>query len=135
MNYQSDRNFALWDYTVSHAQLLLRSPASSDDPDNIDVVLVGVETLEIPTRMHGLTITGPEPLERRPGDPISIFRLTSEGNEFRVTAVACRVYKNRLGLMDSSLEYFGPDDPADPGEILCHSGKKPLPEIVGSTSD
>jgi hypothetical protein len=133
MNYQSDRHFQLWDYTVGHAQVLLRSPASRDDPFNIDVVLVGVDKLEIPTRMQGLTIVGPEPTSSRPGDPTGVFRLTSGDKAYAIVAAACRVTRNQLDLMESSLEYFGPDQGGDPGEILCQSGTKPLAEPASST--
>lgn len=68
MIYQSDRVFQLWDYTVGHAQLLLRSPATTDEPFNIDIVFLGVETLDIPTRMEGLSMEKPERLARSERD-------------------------------------------------------------------
>jgi LmbE family N-acetylglucosaminyl deacetylase len=40
--YESERDFKLWDYRVSHAQLLLRSPMSPDRGTNVDVQFWGV---------------------------------------------------------------------------------------------
>ena len=136
MIYQSDRDFQLWDYTVGHAQMLLRSPASIDEPFNIDIVFLGVEKLDIPTRMAGLTMMRPEPLARDDGGPKDLFRLTSAGKEFSVIAAAFRIYKNQHDLMESSLEYFFNEEEKDPGEVLSHSGLfLGLPEVAGRASD
>src|SRR4051794_11561024 len=61
--FKSDRPFQLWDYTVSHRQLLLRSPIAprtSTSPrftTNVDLVFWGVESLSIPTWFEGLQVS------------------------------------------------------------------------------
>ena len=123
MIYQSDRTFQLWDYTVGHAQLLLRSPATADEPFNLDIVFLGVQGLDIPTRLPGLVMLKPEPIER-PGRKIRHrHRLLTGGDEYEIVAVAFRIYKNQLDLTESSLEYFHSIPPGSPGEVLCHSGQ------------
>jgi hypothetical protein len=135
MIYQSSRVFKLWDYTVGHAQLLLRSPASADEPYNIDIVFLGVVQLDIPTRMQGLTMEEPEPLARaeqaEPGWGVS-HRITTGGREYVVVAAAFRIYKNQHDLTESSLEYFTLGAEKDPGEVLSHSGLyRRSPEVAG----
>lgn len=131
MIYQSNRVFQLWDYTVSHAQLLLRSPATEAEPFNIDIVFLGVEELDLPTIMRGLTLTGPH---GNPGaSDRDVYRLTSNLREYTVVAAAFRIYKNYLDLKDSSLE-FSTRVEKDPGEILTHSGlHRRSPEVAGTT--
>jgi hypothetical protein len=121
MIYQSDRVFKVWDYTVGHAQLLLRSPATEESPYNIDIVFVGVERIDIPTRMNGLTMEEPEPL---PGGALcDAYRIKTGDEEFVIIAAAFRIYKNQHDLMESSLEYFSRDQQEkSPGEILSHTG-------------
>jgi hypothetical protein len=134
--FQSDRDFQLWDYTVGHAQLLLRSPASISQPFNIDLVFLGVEELDIPTRLRGLVMMEPERLIRVGGGSKAIHRLISGGKQHTVVAVAFRIYKNQHDLMESSLEYFTPDPGKDPGEVLSHSGLfLSLPEVAGQSMD
>jgi hypothetical protein len=132
--YQSDRDFQLWDYTVSHAQLLLRSPATTAEPFNIDIVFLGVKELDLPTSMRGLTMTGPEPLLDAGRSPRDRYRLTSGGKEYAIVAAAFRIYKNHLDLKESSLEFSSREEKA-PGEILTHSGlHRGSPEVAGQAS-
>ena len=53
---ESPRTFQVWDYTVSHAQLLLRSVKDSDHESRIDVLFVGTRHVNVPTTMEGLRI-------------------------------------------------------------------------------
>jgi hypothetical protein len=116
--YQSDRVFKLWDYTDGHAQLLFRSPPTDDEPFNIDLVFLGVERLDIPTKLDGVSMSEPENLDRYH----DLHRLTSGGKEYSIVAVAFRIFKNQHELMESSLEYFGREESKDPGEALSHTG-------------
>jgi hypothetical protein len=130
--YQSDREFQLWDYTVSHAQLLLRSPATTSEPFNVDIVFLGVKELDLPTSLKGLTMTRsehPTPAGRGPRDR---YKLTSDGKEYTIVAAAFRIYKNHLDLKESSLEFSSREE-KDPGEILSHSGlHRHSPAVAGT---
>ncbi len=53
---RSDRKFQLWLYSVSHGQLLLRSPKSAVEPSRVDVLFQNVLGLHLPTLMEGLNI-------------------------------------------------------------------------------
>jgi hypothetical protein len=74
--FESDRHFQIWKYTVSQAQLLLRSVKDDDHPTRLDVLFVGVTHLELPTSFDGLRI-------ERTGDD---FRLT--GRDWQSAVVA-----------------------------------------------
>jgi hypothetical protein len=54
---KSDRRFQIWNYTVSHCSLLLRSTKSADSGTRIDVLFKGVKEFHLPTSFTGLSIT------------------------------------------------------------------------------
>ena len=64
--FESDRTFQLWHYTVSHSQLLLRSPPGSSHSTRIDILFKCVDRMDVPTSMDGLRIhrSGPQYLLR-----------------------------------------------------------------------
>lgn len=125
--FNSDRRFKLWDYRVSHNQLLIRSPATPDIPTNIDVVFWGVEFVSVPTAFIGLTI------ERSfEGSDIRIlitpspngekFVVASHGTQYVIVAAGCKVLENSLDIFDSSLEGFAAtQSDRDLGNVLAHS--------------
>ena len=53
---KSDRRFQLWNYTVSHCSLLLRSTKSDGFRTRIDVLFKGVCEFHLPTSFTGLSI-------------------------------------------------------------------------------
>ena len=59
MSFVSERRFCLWDCNISHKQLLLRSPRTPEIATNIDIVLWGVEFLQLPTVLDGVAMTRP----------------------------------------------------------------------------
>lgn len=130
MHFYSDRNFRIWDFSVSHKQMLLRSPRSSEVATNLDIVLWGVEYLELATSLQGLAIISstPEDVARASLmlgselDPSHVRCFASEGRRFVLVAAGYKVLKNDLDIFESSLEYFaGTDASRNLGEILAHS--------------
>ena len=51
-----DREFKMWNYTVGHSELLLRSVKGSRHKTQIDVVFFAVQTINIPSTFHRLRI-------------------------------------------------------------------------------
>lgn len=51
------RKFQVWSYTVSHAQLLIRSTKDGQHPTQVDVLFKNVNGVLLPTLFDGLTIT------------------------------------------------------------------------------
>ena len=108
------RNFRLWDFRVSHDQLLLRSPKTAENPKNLDVAFVGVEYVELPTKLKELTVgeAGDNDFRRADqavGSPVprgQVFVIESGGRRYVVVAAAVKVFENDLDIFESSLERF-----------------------------
>ena len=130
MQFSSDRTFRLWDYNVSHKQMLLRSPKSLEVAMNVDIVLWGVEYLDLATSLQGLMITTPTREDvTRAGralgstvDASQVHCFSSEDRRFVVVASGYKVLRNDLDIFESSLEYFAGTDPSrNVGEVLAYS--------------
>ena len=50
------RRFQLWQYRVSHGEMLVRSPRDDEHPRNADLMFFGVEYLELPRFLPDLEI-------------------------------------------------------------------------------
>jgi len=130
MIYSSDRIFRLWDYNVSHDQLLLRSPKSDEFATNVDVCFWRVEYIAIPAMFAGIQIhemleserRGVESMLGRAFDKSSGHCVMSFAKRYLVVAAGFKVLENTLDIFESSLEYFAATDPKrDLGEILATS--------------
>ena len=58
------RRFQVWNYTVGHGQLLLRSTKSSEFPTRIDILFKNVTAIHLPTTFDGVTIAEASDEER-----------------------------------------------------------------------
>ncbi len=130
MFYSSDRRFKIWDYNVSHNQLLLRSPRTPEINTNIDFVFWGVEYIDLPTSFVGISLEPPERadmfnVERSIGKPCDIsgvYCVVSGEQRHFVLASGFKVLENQLDIFETSLYYFsGTDKKRDIGETLAHS--------------
>ena len=130
MQFGSDRTFRLWDYNISHKQLLLRSPKSPSIAMNVDVVLWGVEYINICSKLKGILIVNPSSEEvaqvgqALEGESVAprVYCFLSGGRRFVVAADGFKVLRNDLDIFESSLEYFAGTDPTrDLGEVIAHS--------------
>jgi hypothetical protein len=127
--YESKRDFKLWDYRVSHGQLLLRSPMSPDLNTNVDLQFWGVEFVRLPTVMHGIRLRLANDDEKTsvagryaPECNGSVFSCDEDGAAI-VIAAGCRVLENAMDIFESSL--FSIHDPEDRplGTVLAHCKK------------
>lgn len=131
MLYSTERHFRLWDYTVSHDQLLLRSPGTPESPKNLDVIFLGVDYLSIPTMLTGLKLGRASVKDsakvigrlKEAPDCCEVYAVVTGGHRYYIVAVAFRVYENDLDLFESSLEYFTNDNRGhQAGKLIVHSG-------------
>jgi len=113
-----DRRFRIWEYWVSHSQLLLRSPgdlrcpADSSRSRNVDVIFVSVSYIELPAIMWDLELTDPtmadlQKAEQVLGEPVQpehVFVIVANGRRYLVVAGGMQILENNLELMQSSLE-------------------------------
>ena len=129
MPFRSDRHFQIWDYNVSHSQMLVRSPASPGVDDNVDIVFWGVKFVGLPTSLDGVEFSPASPddrtaLERTLGrtcDPATIHVLSSGGHRFLVEAAGYRILRNDLDIFESTLQTLGPTRVGPSGEVLVPS--------------
>jgi hypothetical protein len=129
MSFRSDRRFQIWDFNVSHRQLLLRSPAAPGVPGNVDIVFWGVEFLGLPTSLEGVEFVPalPDDLASFGGIPgqvpgsSRVHALCSGGRRFLVVAEGYRIFRNDLDIFESTLQTLGPTRVGASGEILVGS--------------
>ena|SRR5689334_18174303 len=95
MPYTSNRKFRMWGYSVSHCFLLLRSTYNEDQEKNgynIDIEFAGVEYLDVPTTLQGISIEEltenlPEKFSKYQGSlRHRVFQIRSEANYYIVAA-------------------------------------------------
>lgn len=113
------RVFKLWEYQVSHGQLLIRSPKSQatlSSPElltNVDLVCLGVEYLAVPRLFRGLELVPPTPteleaLEVLVGNAIAadgVRILLSQGRRFPVVAASFSLSENDWDIFESPFEF------------------------------
>lgn len=119
--YQSDRNFRIWNYTVSHCSLLLRSIMSFPDLDdyseetsyNIDIEISGVSFIGIPTTLRNLKIKEISE-DLLPGHidkelckyDLKIFEFEEENKRYYIIAAGLMIATNKWDLnQDRILSY------------------------------
>ena len=111
-DFESSRVFRIWDWSISHSRLLLRSPRDERNPTdvNIDMTFFGVTYVEIPDTLRGVKVASPreeddQRLRGRAdlGKNGQYFVLESAGRRYYVGAVQLEVTENRLATMQSSL--------------------------------
>jgi hypothetical protein len=113
------RDFMVWEYQISHGQLLIRSPkspATGSLPErrtNVDLVFLGVEYMRLPSVFCGLTLalaTAEElqllegALGRAP-EPDWVRMLVSGGHRFMVVAAAVVISENDWDIFESPFEF------------------------------
>src|SRR6185295_3956130 len=116
----SNRDFQLWDYTVTHKQLLLRSPRGPNVADNIDIVFWSVRYLNLQTALRGLAIDLASTQDAASveaifgGAPdVSVIRIDTSEKQFFIAAGGFRVLQNDRDIFDSTLCYMGDDRPIE----------------------
>ena len=116
---RSDRIFQVWEYQISHGQLLIRSPkapATKTSPEaltNIDLVCLDVEYMALPRVLRGLELLPPtsdeirhlEVLLGKAIDPNNIKILASEGKRFPVVAWKFSLWENDWDIFESPFEF------------------------------
>ncbi len=114
-----DRAFQLWEYQVSHGQLLIRSPktpaigTSPEQFTNIDLVYLGVEYIAAPRHLQGLELGAPtsdeiqhiETILGRTITPNNIMILVSGGKRFSIVASSLTISENDWDIFESPFEF------------------------------
>jgi hypothetical protein len=113
--FQSMRKFTLFDFYISHGQLLLRSNKNIQESENIDIIFFGVKYMQIPVYLNGIalgftfnneaTFKGFESIAKFSSTDSAIFTIESEGQQFFIVAGFCKIFKNQLEFSESSLGF------------------------------
>lgn len=128
--FRSSREFKLWDYNVTHKQLLMRSPLTGANEDNLDIVFWGVEFLSVASVIDGITIRRATEGELKSFLPINLLSSEHQTPAYSIEAVkcngfvlaaGCKVLRNQLGIFDSSLMYADRDRPIEEYGVVLAS--------------
>jgi hypothetical protein len=114
--FSSPRSFQLWDYRVSHAQLLIRSPkgawGSADQAQNLDLMFLGVAHMDCAATLRGVSVVQASThelgaLASRAGiqtwPSYRLFRLESENHRHHIVASSLTILRTTSEIMESSL--------------------------------
>jgi hypothetical protein len=101
--------FKLWEYRVSHSQLLIRCPKVSEASRNVDLKFYNVEYIDLPHAFHDLQIDEANQDEiafasTRLGKPVDkerIVVLKSRERRHMVIAGAFVISESTMGVFES----------------------------------
>ena len=101
--YNSDRYFTIFDFSISHSQLLLRSSKNENQNTNIDVIFFDVKFQQLSTYLMGLEISIKNNQKTSMAKKDNFFILKSNNEEYHVVASFVKVYENHLNFGETSL--------------------------------
>lgn len=107
-----DRTFKMWDFYITHSQLLLRSHKTVTHPKNIDIIFGDVDYVELPTILSGFAFVEAGPEDHRKAEQVMngpvaahrVFAIETKGRRYLVIAGGMVVQENELMMRESSLE-------------------------------
>ena len=108
--FNDDASLQVWEYTVSHRQLLLRRPSTPTDPHNHDYLFVGVQFVSLPTLIPAATVVDIASLDRDEV-PVPIFELRRGLTQYVVRGRDAWGFVIAEAMRESTTE----GDPFDPG--------------------
>lgn len=111
--FKSDRYFTIFDFVISHGQLLLRSQKTDDLPKNIDVIFFDTTFIQSFSRLKGLHIkmlgkgidlpeysTVKKYLDY---DNNYLYEIDSNDEKYYIADSFVRIFENQLEFSESSL--------------------------------
>jgi hypothetical protein len=120
------RAYRLWDYNVSHSQLLVRALADQDHETNDDLMFAGVAYLRLPETLFDVDVEAASDDELQTLDPLLesfrggwpetttfVLRGVDERGEAMLGLVVAETFRrdaNQQDQLESSLRYDGPSD-------------------------
>lgn len=113
-----DRSFKVWDFSVSHQQMVIRSLGPQEGSPNLDLHFRGVEYLRIPVVLNGLSIEEPTEsetaevrnvLSSRQAANSTLWVLVSSGQRYLVAASHLEISENLYPMMSTALIHPSPE--------------------------
>ena len=115
--FKSDRYFTLFDFKISHGQLLLRSSKSETNDKNIDIIFSGTRFIQLFPHLLGVSISIVDKDKNLIGfdsDEVRIrnskdylFEILTENKKYYVEAYQFIVFENDLEFYETSLGIGG----------------------------
>ena len=110
--FKSDRDFIVFDYLVSHGQLLIRSDKRKGGNENIDVIFFDTSFVQLFTMMSGITIrlVNNDAIEHYNSvkkylgyKGNNLFELESKQEKYYIGASFVKIFENVLDFNETSL--------------------------------
>jgi hypothetical protein len=117
--YQSSKKFVLYDYLVSHGQLLLRADKINDEKGfNIDIIFFDTAYVQLPAFfINGISIAKDSGIKRFGYKAIdkeldkqyhNCFEIIGDDASYYIVAAHFQVFENELSFGQTSLGVFDP---------------------------
>jgi len=113
--FKSNKYFTVFDFVISHGQLLLRASKDEDNFKNIDIIFFGTRYIQLFTSLSGLSIS----LVENNKEIINystvnsflstnenyLFEIETKNEKYYVGASYFKVYENELEFNETSLGF------------------------------
>lgn len=100
MKLLEGRRFQVWDYTVSHKRLLIRSPQNKDFEYNIDIIFSSVKSINIQTGLGEISIEDNKIEE----SGYKRILIRTEQQTYEIVAYDYRIEKSKTNIFHSPLD-------------------------------
>jgi hypothetical protein len=111
--FKSNRYFTIFDFMISHGQLLLRAGKDDDNSKNIDIIFFGVRYIQLFISLLGVSIRLADDNKNLikydcvnsflNNDENYLFEIETKGGIFYIVASYFKVYENELEFNETSL--------------------------------
>lgn len=111
--FKSDRYFTVFDYSVSHGRLILRSDKRKGYKKNIDIVFFDTNFMQLFTMLYGVTIrlidknnvvNYNKVVKYLSHKENNLFELESDGEKYFIAASFVKVFENKLEFNETGLD-------------------------------
>ncbi|NOU68785.1 hypothetical protein GC096_32700 [Paenibacillus sp. LMG 31461] len=114
-NWFENRKFQFWFYRVSHGELLIRSPKSKENLQNIDILFFDISYIELPRFLDEIILddaTNDEIIyvNNKIGEPSNDQEITiivSKGIRYIIVASFLKVKETELDVFEHPFEKLG----------------------------
>jgi hypothetical protein len=116
--FKSDKHFTVFDFMVSHGQLLLRASKDDINVKNIDIVFFGVRYIQLFTSLASVSIRIADESKNLTkydsvisflnNDVNYLFEIETKDEKFYVAAAYFKVFENELEFNETSLGLHEP---------------------------
>ncbi|MEM6318623.1 MAG: hypothetical protein AAF960_13210 [Bacteroidota bacterium] len=100
MQFKSTRNFLLFDYNMSHSQLVLRSFKDKENDFNLDIIFFGVSQIQTIVDFASVIISWEN---KNHEEDIEFLIQSDQAAEMKITGAYFNVIKNSFDYTETSV--------------------------------